>query len=277
MMIDENLIFVSLVTVFIIFIIHKQPFLIGTICVIALFYYLYKGRFTNPRDFISYITNKTKEAFEPCSSSNMSYCGSDARNSNITFLPDIMRSGPINNNINKKTKLNTNDYQIDKRLKNGITEISLEEIISAVPPLLDYKLYLEKVIKFVVDIKTDDSIQKDFLAKKLQKNMSNIFYNAYNTVSDNKYPIHIYNKLLHSEREFNDTMNIFVFLGMNEYDTYNFSELQKESKKINDKLNQFVIEKVNDISPNDYNITTSFLPRKDEPEGIDINDNYINL
>jgi hypothetical protein len=37
---------------------------------------------------------------------------------------------------------------------------------------------------------------------------------------------------------------------------------------MNKNLNEFVIEKVNDITPNDYDITTSFLPRPGEPLGI---------
>jgi hypothetical protein len=64
---------------------------------------------------------------------------------------------------------------------------------------------------------------------------------------------------------------------MTENDTYKLSLLQKEFKDLNNKLNEFVIEKVNDILPNDYDITTSFLPAKDEPLGISTMDYYINL
>ena len=39
-------------------------------------------------------------------------------------------------------------------------------------------------------------------------------------------------------------------------------------KTMNDKLNEYIIEKVNAIKPNDYTITTSFLPQKNEPQGI---------
>ena len=107
--------------------------------------------------------------------------------------------------------------------------------------------------------------------------MTMIFYNAYNTVNEKSYPINTYNDLLYSEREFDDTLNIFVFLGMNESDSYTLSLLQKEFKSLNDKLNEFVIEKVNDILPNDYDITTSFLPTKDEPSAISPLDYYISL
>jgi hypothetical protein len=279
MLIDENLIFVSLITIFFVFIVNKQPFLICIIGLITIFYYLYKQRFTNPKDFISYVTNKAIESFEPCSSGNLAYCGTDATNSNLTFLPEIMRSAPPSNNINnmESIQLKPEDYHIDRRLKFGLTIITLDEIIAAVPPLIEYKLYLDKLIKFIIGIQTDDNIQKDFLARKICNKMTKIFYSAYNTISDKKYPINIYNELLYAEREFNDTLNIFVFLGMNNNDTNKLENLQKEFKKLNNNLNEFVIEKVNDIMPNDYDITTSFLPNKDEPQGISTFDNYINL
>ena len=279
-MIDENLIFVSLITIFIVFIVYKQPYLIFILALISIFYYLYKGRFTNPKDFINYMQNKVTETFEPCSSGNLAYCGSDATNSNLTFLPEIMRSAPLNkdlNNINNMgmVQLKLEDYQIDKRLNFGNGLITIDEIIAAVPPLIDHKIYLEKLIKFILGIHTDDNIQKDFLAKKICNKMTKIFYNAYNTVNDKTYPINNYTELLYAEREFDDTINIFVFLGMNDNDTRNLEDLQKEFKKLNDKLNEFVIEKVNSVMPNDYDITTSFLPQKDEPQGISIFDNYI--
>jgi len=107
--------------------------------------------------------------------------------------------------------------------------------------------------------------------------MTKVFYNAYNTVNDNKYPINTYNELLYSQRNFDDTLNIFVFLGMNDKDNKDLLKLQKEFKDLNNKLNEFIIEKVNDIMTNDYDITTSFLPQKDEPQGINIFDNYVNL
>ena len=46
---------------------------------------------------------------------------------------------------------------------------------------------------------------------------------------------------------------------------------------MNDKLNEYVIQKVNNIVPNDYNITTSFLPRKGEPIGVSELDNNMGL
>ena len=283
MIIDENLVFIALITIFAVFIIQKAPYLVGILILIILFYYLYKGRFTNPRDFYEYMINKTKETFEPCSvgGGTSAYCGPESSNSNLTFLPEIVRSSPSNdrrNNINNKTVvLQLQDYQIDKRLKMGIEQITADTAIAAVPPLIEHKLYLDKVINFVIGINTDDTIQKDFLARKLQNKMTKIFYNAYNTVTKKSYPINIYNELLYSEREFDDTLNIFVFLGMNDKDTDTLLNLQKEFKNLNNNLNEYVIEKVNDILPNDYDITTSFLPQKDEPKGVSVFDDYLNL
>ena len=283
MLIDENLIFVALIIVFVIFLVNKQPKLIAIIVFIILFYYVYKSRFTNPREFIEFIKTKFTEGFEPCSMMNSAYCGGDYGSSNMTFLPDSIRSAPLGNNINNNINnianvmLKPEDYKIDKRMKVGVRDITVDEIIASVPPLLDYKMYLEKIVKFVLNVKSDDPIQKDFLAKKLRHKMTMIFYNAYNTVNEKSYPINTYNDLLYAEREFDDTLNIFIFLGMNESDSYTLSLLQKEFKSLNDKLNEFVIEKVNDILPNDYDITTSFLPAKDEPEGISTMDYYISL
>jgi len=276
-MIDVNLIFVILVTIFIVFIVSKAAKLVGIIIAVYIFYYFYKQKFSNPKEFISYISNKSKEAFEPCSISNMAYCGTDYSRSNTTILPDILRSAPPNNDINKNVALKLEDYQIDKRLKVGIKDITIDEMIATVPQLSDYKIYLEKIVKFVFNLKTDDNIQKDFLIRKLRYKMTLIFYNAYNTVSDHKYPMNNYNELLYSQKEFDSTINIFIFLGLNSDDTYNLSLLQKEFKDMNDKLNTYVIEKVNDILPNDYDITTGFLPKKDDPQGMNVFDNYIYL
>ena len=229
--------------------------------------------------FVALIIVFVTEGFEPCSMMNPAYCGGDYGSSNMTFLPDSIRSAPPSNNINNivNVSLKVEDYKIDKRMKVGVRDITVDEMIASVPPLLDYKMYLEKIVKFVLGVKSDDPIQKDFLAKKLRHKMTMIFYNAYNTVNEKSYPINTYNDLLYAEREFDDTLNIFIFLGMNESDTYTLSLLQKEFKDLNNNLNEFVIEKVNDILPNDYDITTSFLPKKDEPLGISTMDYYISL
>ena len=271
---DENIIFIALLIIFLVFIVQKQPKLVAIIILIILAYIIFKSRFTNPREFINYVSNKFTEAFEPCSMNNQAYCGEDV-GSNMTILPDMLRSAPIgSNSINSMSKiqLKLEDYQIDKRLKMGVKQLTIDEMIAAVPPLLDYKIYLEKIVKFTLGCKTDDPTQKDFLARKLRFKMTKIFYNAYNTVNDKSYPINNYNELLYSEREFNDTLDIFVFLALNEDDTYKLSILQKEFKELNKKLNQFVIDKVNSITANDYYITSSRLPELDEPQGVNAYD-----
>ena len=276
-MIDENLVFIILVTVFVIFIINKQPKLVATLLIIMIMYFLYKRNFTNPREFTTFIQNKVKETFQPCSINNMSYC--DDNSSNTTILPDIMKSAPPTNNINNinNIKLKIEDYTLDKRLTLGNEAISIDNMISTLPLLLDYKLYLETLIKFVLSIKTDDTIQKEFLAKKIQNNMSKVFYNAYNTVMNKTYPINTYNELVYSQLQFNETLNIFTFLGLNEVDNNKLLEFKKQFNTMNEKLNEYVIEKVNDIIPNDYDITTSFLPRNGEPMGVSTLDNDINV
>ena len=50
------------------------------------------------------------------------------------------------------------------------------------PILIDFKIYLDRVIKFILEIQTDDLLQKDFLAKKICNKMTKIFYNAYNKI-----------------------------------------------------------------------------------------------
>jgi len=205
----------------------------------------------------------------------MAYCDNDGNKSNMTFLPSIVRSAlPNNNNVTNNINdpnditLKLEDYTIDKRVKFGNEEITIDVMISEVPLLLDYKMYLDTLIKFLLNIKTDDNIQKDFLAKKLCSNMTRVFYNAYNTVTNKVYPINTYNDLLYSQMQFIESLNILTFLGLNESDDNKIREFGKEFNTMDKKLNEFVIEKVNDITPNDYDITTSFLPRPGEPIGI---------
>ena len=282
-MIDENLLFIILITILSIFIINKQPKLIITLLLIGVVYYVYNIYFINPKDFFTFIKHKLKEGFQPCSINNSGYCGNDGNASNTTFLPDIMRSGIPSNavNNNNNIQLKFENYTIDKRLKLGKEEITIDTMIREVPLLLNYKLYLETIIKFIININinnTDnDNIQKNFLATKISYNMTKIFYNAYNTVTNTKYPINIYNDLLFSQREFNDTLNIINLLELNN-DNNKIPEFQKEFKNMNSKLNKYIVEKVNNLTPKEYNITTSFLPRQDEPMGINLlnNDEYSN-
>ena len=81
MMIDENLIFITLVIVFFIFFVNKYPKLVGTLIIIIIVYIIYKKNFTNPRDFINYMKTTITEGFEPCSFNNQVYCGTDYNNS----------------------------------------------------------------------------------------------------------------------------------------------------------------------------------------------------
>ena len=267
MQIDENLIFITLLIVFTIFLVNRYPKLLATIIIIVIVYIIYKKNFTNPREFINYMKTKVVEGFEPCSFTNQVYCGTDYNKSNMTFLPDLIR-GAIPSNDIKQFEIRPEDYQIDKRSKMGLQDISVEEMINEIPTLLDYKMYLEKIIKFVLTIKTDDPIQKDFLAKKLRHKMSLIFYNAYNTVNEKVYPINTYNELIFSQRDFINVMDTFTFLGLTDYNMAKIKELEDEFKDISEKVNSYVVERVNDIKPEEYNITTSFLPNVNEPAGI---------
>jgi len=199
----------------------------------------------------------------PCTNDNQAYCGDDTY-SNYRFMVSP------SNSINQigMVSLGMNDYQIDKRLKMrvGDKDISIEFMISMIPVLLDYKLFLEKVIRFTLGIKTDDPIQRDFLARKLQVKMTKIFYNAYNTVSEKIYPQQSYSELLLAQREFDETLNIFIFLGLDDATNYSLAELQKEFADLNKKLNTFVGAKVNDVVGEDYNMYYNKVPETYEPQ-----------
>jgi hypothetical protein len=277
---DENILFVALLVLFMIFIIQKRPKLILTLILIYLGYFFYKSYFSSPREFILYIQNKVLENFKnynnPCLgdylSDNIAYNGNNIL-MDMNFLPDSMRSGPIIgdkiSNINK-VNLRIEDYKIDKCLKFATKDITTEELYKVVPILLDYKLYLDRLIKFVINIKTDDNIQKDFLIRKLLNKMLIIFYNSYNVISDKKYPYQTFNSLLYSQKDFNNVLDIFVFLGLNDTDNSKLLQLQKDFNILNDKLNIFVIETVNNIKSEEYNITTSKLPYLYEPKPFNL-------
>ena len=270
-MLDENLVFIILIIVFLIFIIRKQPELIAILVLVYLAYRFYRARFTNPREFIEWLQSRATEAFttNPCTNDNQVYCGEDT-NSDMTFFPSYMRGmAAASNSINQSDaiSLKPEDYQLDKRLKMrlGTNDISIDTMITAIPVLLDYKLFLEKVIRFTLSIKTDDPIQRNFLARKLQVKMSRIFFNAYNTVNEKIYPMQSYNELLLAERQFDDTLNIFIFLGLDDTTNYTLAELQKEFANLNKKLNEFVGAKVNDVSPGDYTMYYNKIPETYEP------------
>jgi len=272
-MLDENLIFITLVITFLIFIIRRQPELIALLVLVYLAYRFYRARFTNPREFITWFKQNAIEAMtgNPCTNDNQAYCGDDT-SSDTTFLPSFMRGmAAANNSINQSGAVNLKpeDYQIDKRMKmrlpGGKKDISIETMIQEIPILLDYKIYLEKIIRFTLGIRTDDPIQRNFLARKLQVKMTRIFYNAYNTVSERIYPMQSYNELLLAEREFDDTINIFIFLGLDDATTQALAELQKDFAELNKKLNAFVGAKVNEVAPGEYTMYYNKVPDTYEP------------
>lgn len=270
-MFDENLLFITLVIVFLVFIIRKQPELIAILVLVYLAHRFYRARFTNPREFILWLQSRATEAFtsNPCTNDNQAYCGDDT-NSDMTFFPSYLRGmAASSDSINQSNSINLKpeDYQLDKRLKMrlGSADISINTMIATIPVLLDYKLFLEKVIRFTLGIKTDDPIQRNFLARKLQVKMAQIFFNAYNTVSEKIYPMQTYNELLLAEREFDDTLNIFIFLGLDEITNYSLAEIQKEFAELNKKLNEFVGAKVNEVAPSDYTMYYNKVPETYEP------------
>jgi hypothetical protein len=246
--------------------------LIAIIILVYLAYSVYRTRFANPRDFITWFQHKANEAFtsNPCTYDNQAYCGDDTT-SDMTFLPSFMRGmAAASNSINQSDAINLKpeEFQIDKRMKlrlAGNKDISIETMIKEIPLLLDYKIYLEKIIRFTLGIKTDDPIQRNFLARKLQVKMTRIFYNAHNTVSERIYPMQSYNELLLAEREFDDTINIFVFLGLDETTNHALEELQKEFAELNKKLNTFVGAKVNEVSPGEFTMYYNKVPEPYEP------------
>jgi hypothetical protein len=271
-MLDENLLFITLVITFLIFIIRKQPELVAILVLVYIAYRFYIARFTNPREFIEWFRSRATEAFDggnTCTSDNQAYCGDDTY-SDYTFMPSFLRGMPAaSNSINSTgaVSLKPEDYQLDKRLRmrQGTKDISIQTMITEIPVLLDYKFFLEKVIKFTLGIKTDDPIQRNFLARKLQVKMSRIFINAYNTVAEKIYPQQTYSELLLAEREFDDTLNIFIFLGLDDATNYALAELQKEFADLNKKLNAFVAAKVNEVAPGDYTMYYNKIPENYEP------------
>ena len=80
------------------------------------------------------------------------------------------------------------------------------------------------------------------------------------------YPQQTYNELLLAEREFDDTLNIFIFLGLDDATNYTLAELQKEFAALNKKLNTFIAAKVNEIAPGDYNMYYNKVPETYEPQ-----------
>jgi hypothetical protein len=291
---DTNIIFVALIIIFLIFIIQKFTRIVIISVLIYIGYVIFKSKFINPRALILYFTNKITEIFNIFNTKdNDSNNGNNGNNSNYDLecsnenenntiqntIQNAIQNAIQNKKNNTHTHTNTNTntivlkcdvYYLDK--KHKINGVSIDEIILQIPVLLDYKLYFEKVIRFTLNFKTDvhDLIQKDFIAKTMRDKMSVIFHYAYNTFTNTKYPIQNYNELLIAENEFNDTLYTFVFLDLNENDNNNLNNLKKKFVELNNNLKQFIINKVNDIKPTDYNITTSILPQIYEPQSANI-------
>ena len=56
-------------------------------------------------------------------------------------------------------------------------------------------------------------------------------------------------------------------------ENFNWNEINSQPNSEESNIDSTTAE-ANDITPNDYDITTSFLPRKNEPEPVGIN--YLN-
>jgi len=271
---DQNLLFVIFSVVLLIFIVRKNLNLVITILVIAITYCLYIQKFNNPREFISYIKGKAIETFAPCSSTNQGYCPDD--DSDYTFLPDILRAGKANDLTFENRPFN---LKLDKltQINIGNNRITLGTIMTDIPELQDFKLYLDKVLNFTSRVITDDHIQLTFLNNKLNNKMLKIFYAAYIVNTNNILPAQNYNELLMAQHAFLQTLNMFVFVSMNDEFTYTLNELKTEFNQLCKSLNTNIINKINEIDPDDYHIATGRLPTIDEPVGVNAYDYDINV
>ena len=160
---NTNLLFVILLVVTIIFISRLNIYITLTTLGIVIVYYWYIKRFTSPRDFLNSLSNKVTELFTPCSSNNPAYC--EDKDSNWTFLPEIMRSGETqisserDNDMFLKTRL-APSTQLGT-LSNYTT--SLSSMMNNIPLLSESKVFLDKVTNFIQSIVTDDKFQKEFI------------------------------------------------------------------------------------------------------------------
>ena len=260
---DQNLLFVILLVLLAIFIIRKNVTVTLTIVAITLVYYWYSSRFTSPREFINYIQGKTVELFSPCSISNPAYCNDE--NSDWTFLPDIMRAKLPSSDPADPAFINYSLSSFSKNSRIGPYKVPLSKMLTNVPILEEFKIYLEKVVKFIVDIRNTDPIAIEFLINKLQNKMGNVFFCANEAATNMTLPEQTYNDLLFAQRDFSDNLNIVMFSSLDEKVNYDLVQLQKELAILNLRLNKFIISKVNYIKPEDYNILSGRLPDIGEP------------
>jgi len=256
---NQNLLFVVFIVLIISFVVRKSVYLAAIFLAIVIVYCWFISRFANPREFINYIKGSTIELFNPCSVSNPAYCND--RDSNWTFLPDILKSKSTNN----IEASNTFNASLNIKSNIGASQISIEDILNAIPILQEFKIYLDKTVKIIRNIITDDTIQRKFLANKLQYKMVKLFYCANETLSNITLPEHNYNELLLAQREFDDTLNIITFITLDERVIYDLAQLHKEFAQLCFKLDKYIIDKVNSIKPEEYNILSGRLPTLGEP------------
>ena len=281
---DKHFIFVVLIVILCIFLIQKYTRLIIISILIIIFYMLFNYNFTSPRDFIYWITNIIKTINNPNSSGGSSSGGSSSSGSSSSgHTSSGHTSGgiieSINSYLNPDIKPNAsilNNYYLSKTMIISIQEndITINEIILHIPLLLDYKLYLDDIIQFIINYFSNasnsiPSITQNDIAYTIKSKMVNIFKTAYITITNNSYTSHSYNELLYAETEFTDALNMFDFLSLSTTNTYTIGIFKKRIIDLNNKLNQYIIDKVNNLAfTQSHNITTSILPQLNEPVGF---------
>ena len=278
---DKHFFFVVLIVILCIFLIQKYTRLIIISILIIIFYMLFNYNFTSPRDFIYWITNIIKTINNPNSSGGSGGSGSGHTSGGHTSgghtSGGIIES--INSYLNPDIKPNAsilNNYYLSKTMIISIQEndITINDIILHIPLLLDYKLYLDDIIQFIINYFSNasnsiPSITQNDIAYTIKSKMVNIFKMAYITITNNAYTSHSYNELLYAETEFTDALNMFDFLSLSTTNTYTIGIFKKRIIDLNNKLNQYIIDKVNNLAfTQSHNITTSILPQLNDPVGF---------
>ena len=278
---DKHFFFVVLIVILCIFLIQKYTRLIIISILIIIFYMLFNYNFTSPRDFIYWITNIIKTINNPNSSGGSGGSGSGHTSGGHTSgghtSGGIIES--INSYLNPDIKPNAsilNNYYLSKTMIISIQEndITINDIILHIPLLLDYKLYLDDIIQFIINYFSNasnsiPSITQNDIAYTIKSKMVNIFKMAYITITNNSYTSHSYNELLYAETEFTDALNMFDFLSLSTTNTYTIGIFKKRIIDLNNKLNQYIIDKVNNLAfTQSHNITTSILPQLNDPVGF---------
>ena len=283
---DKHFFFVVLIVILCIFLIQKYTRLIIISILIIIFYMLFNYNFTSPRDFIYWITNIIKTINNPNSSGGSGGSGSGHTSGGHTsggHTSGGHTSGGIIESINsylspdiKPNASILNNYYLSKTMIISIQEndITINDIILHIPLLLDYKLYLDDIIQFIINYFSNasnsiPSITQNDIAYTIKSKMVNIFKMAYITITNNSYTSHSYNELLYAETEFTDALNMFDFLSLSTTNTYTIGIFKKRIIDLNNKLNQYIIDKVNNLAfTQSHNITTSILPQLNEPVGF---------